>query len=238
MKKIAGVLLLLMPILVQASGGMSLDDADIDLTDNASLMRGAQFYVANCLSCHGAKHIRYSRIAKDLGLEAKVVEETLVPTDQSIHDSMISAMRSEDAEQWFGIRTPDLSVIARSRGADWLYSYLRGFYIDEKRPFGVNNTVFSDVGMPHVLIALQGKQKAVYKEGSDGEIDHLELVKAGTMKPDEYDKAINDLVNFLVYVGEPSQLKRRALGKYVIGFLLIFLVVAYKLKKEYWKEVH
>jgi ubiquinol-cytochrome c reductase cytochrome c1 subunit len=161
---------------------------------------------------------------------------------------MTIAMSRADGKSWFGAAPPDLSLVARSRGVDWLYTYMRTFYVDESRPFGVNNVVFPSVGMPNVLWELQGVQKPVYKtvvetdkdgkETSKEVLDHLELVEPGTRTPAEFDKDVRDLVTFLSYVGEPVQLERKAMGVKVILFLLVFLVVAYLLKKEFWKDIH
>jgi len=224
---------------VQASQGVELQEADIDLTDNASLQRGAKHFVTYCLGCHSIKHIRYLRIAQDINVDQKKMLNDIAPEGASIYDQLHSAMNAHDAEKWFGTQPPDLSLIARSRGADWLYSYLKGFYTDKTRPYGVNNVVFEDVGMPNPLWQLQGQQKPTYKT-VDGQksIDKLVLEEHGTISEKEFDKVVNDLVNFLVYVGEPMQLERKSMGKYVVFFILMLLVLSYLLKKEYWKDVH
>jgi len=240
MKKLLYPLLLLLPFTVMASaGGMKLESADIDLSDSSSSERGAKHYVTYCLGCHSAKHIRYKRIALDLGLDESKILKDVAPFGAGIYDQMHSAMDAHDAEKWFGTTPPDLSLIARSRGADWLYSYLKGFYADSSRPMGVNNAVFKDVGMPNVFWQQQGTQVAVTKN-IDGQeiITELKLEQPGQMSPKEFDKMVNDLVNFLVYVGEPVQLERQQIGKYVLFFILMFIVLAYLLKKEYWKDVH
>jgi ubiquinol-cytochrome c reductase cytochrome c1 subunit len=241
MKKFIILLLLLLPLSVFASESVHLQDADIDLSDNASLERGAKTFVTYCLGCHSAKHIRYKRIAIDLKISDEEVLKEIAPVGAAIYDQMHSAMNGHDANKWFGTEPPDLSLIARSRGADWLYSYLKGFYVDKSKPIGVNNVVFEDVGMPNMLWQLQGLQTPVYKNTAEGEakvIEKLEIEQPGTMSPEEFDKTVNDLVNFLVYVGEPVQLERERLGKYVLFFLAMFLVIAYLLKKEYWKDIH
>lgn len=222
-----------------ASESMELQEADIDLTDNASLQRGAKHFVTYCLGCHSVKHIRYLRIALDADVDQKKMLKDIAPEGASIYDQLHSAMNAHDAEKWFGTQPPDLSLIARSRGADWLYSYLKGFYVDKSRPFGVNNTIFEDVGMPNVLWQLQGQQRPIFKT-VDGQqtIDKLVIEEKGTLSEQEFDLLVNDLVNFLVYVGEPVQLERQRLGKYVIFFILMFLSLAYLLKKEYWKDLH
>ncbi len=224
---------------VCASEGMALQEADIDLSDSESLQRGAKHFVTYCLGCHSVKHIRYQRMALDFGVDEKKALKEIAPQGASVYDQMHSAMNAHDAEKWFGVQPPDLSLISRSRGADWLYSYLKGFYIDKSKPLGVNNTVFEDVGMPNVLWQLQGQQQAVTKM-VDGKkvVDRLVIKEPGTLSEQEFDQMVTDLVNFLVYVGEPVQLERQRIGKYAIFFILMFLTVAYLLKKEYWKDVH
>ncbi|MCX7074552.1 MAG: cytochrome c1 [Methylococcales bacterium] len=239
MKKLLSLLLFLLSLNVFASGGADLQSADIDLTDKVSLQRGAKHFVTYCLGCHSAKQIRYLRIANDLGLDEKHVLKDIAPEGAGIYEQLHSAMNKHDAEKWFGTQPPDLSLIARSRGADWLYSYLKGFYADKNRPFGVNNAIFEDVSMPNPLWQLQGEQQPIYEmDGERRVLEKLVSSSAGTQSPEEFDKTVNDLVNFLVYVGEPVQLERQQMGKYVIFYLLIFLVIAYLLKKEYWKDVH
>lgn len=240
MKKVLYTLLLLLPLTSNASGGgIKLESADIDLSDTQSLERGAHHYVTYCLGCHSAKHIRYKRIAMDLKLDEAEILKNVAPLGAGIYDQMHSAMNGHDAEKWFGTTPPDLSLIARSRGADWLYSYLKGFYTEKGKPSGVNNVVFKDVAMPNVLWQLQGTQAAVIKniDGQDV-VTELRLEQPGQLTPQEFDRFANDLVNFLVYVGEPIQLERQQMGKYVLFFILMFIVLAYLLKKEYWKDVH
>lgn len=214
-----------------ASGGVHLDQVEIDITDQASLQRGAKTFVNYCLSCHEASFMRYNRMAKDLGLTDDQVKENLMFASDKIGDTMTVAMRPEDAEKWFGVTPPDLSVIARARGTDWLYTYLRTFYLDESRPMGTNNVAFKDVGMPHVLWEQQGY---LAKNGNG------ELVQAteGQMSQHQYNVMIHDLVNFLAYISEPSKLERMALAKWVLLYLFIFFLVAYPLKKAFWKDVH
>lgn len=232
-------LLLLMPLGVFASGGMDLDSADFDLTDKDSLENGAHLYVQYCLGCHSTKYIRYLNLADDFGIEQEEILEKVAPEGAGIYDKMLTAMNGHDARKWFGTQPPDLSLIARSRGADWIYSYLKGFYADPNKPLGVNNVIYPDVGMPNPLWKLQGKQTAVFEE-VDGQqvITELVLEEPGTMSAEEFDKSVNDIVNFLVYAGEPAQLERQSMGKYVLFFILLFGVIAYLLKKEYWKDIH
>ncbi|MFA7386780.1 MAG: cytochrome c1 [Thiohalobacteraceae bacterium] len=243
-KILLSFLLALLPgFALAATGGVHLDKADIDLKNQDSLQYGAKLFVNYCLSCHSAQHQRYSRMARDIGLTDEQVIENLMFASDKIGEQMKIAMTRQDGKNWFGAPPPDLTLVARVRGADWLYTYLRTFYVDESRPFGVNNLVFPAVGMPHVLWELQGVQKPVLKTVEQGGeahqvVDGLELVEPGTMTPVEYDKAMRDLVNFMVYMSEPALLERKALGVKVILFLLVFLVIAYLLKKEYWKDVH
>lgn len=238
MKKLFQVVLLsLLPGLVLAGGsGVRLDKAHIDLSDQESLQRGARLFVNYCLSCHSAQFQRYNRMARDLGLTEDEVKENLMFTTDKIGDTMQVAMPTEQSEVWFGTAPPDLSVVARARGVDWLYTYMRGFYVDEKRPFGVNNTVFPDVGMPHVLWDLQGMRTA--RLDDLGHVIELSEPQGGTMSSEEYDHAVRDLTAFLSYVGEPIQLERRQLGIWVLLFLAVFFVISVLLKKEYWKDIH
>ncbi len=242
-KPIIAFLLAMVPVLGIASGGVHLDDANIDLSDTASLQRGAKFFVNYCLSCHSAKYQRYNRMAKDLHMTEEEVTANLMFTTDKIGDTMQIAMDPAQAEAWFGTSPPDLSVIARARGVDWLYTYFRGFYVDESRPFGVNNVVFADVGMPHVLWKLQGMQKAVFHE-VDGQQVAEKLVPIegaagkGDMTPEQFDVAMRDLTAFLSYIGEPIQMERKRLGVWVLLFIAVFFVITVLLKKEYWKDVH
>jgi ubiquinol-cytochrome c reductase cytochrome c1 subunit len=238
MKKILSIILLLLSFNLFASADIELQQADIDVTDSDSLLRGAKHYVDYCLGCHALKHMRYKRMATDFAVEEDKILTTIATPSASIYDSMLSAMDGKDAAKWFGTPPPDLSLIARSRGADWLYSYLQGFYADDSH-IGTNNLVFKDVGMPNVLWKLQGIQQPVYKTIDGREvIDKLVIETAGTLSPKEFNHFTNDLVNFLVYVGEPSQVERQRLGKYVLFFLLMFTIIAYLLKREYWKDIH
>jgi len=229
--------------------------ADVNPNDPVSLQRGAQVYVNYCMGCHSAGYMRYNRL-KDIGLTDKQILDNLVFTGAKVGDLMIAGMAPKDAKEWFGAPPPDLSVIARSRsssagsGADWLYSYLRSFYRDPSRPTGWNNTVFPNVGMPHILYQLQGEQVLKTEEllqprGSGKkedalkvEVQRLVLEKPGTMTPAEYDHMVADLVNFLNYVSEPVKHYRQQLGIYVLMFLGVLFVFAYALKKEFWKDVH
>ncbi len=241
MKKITIVILILLymiPLgLFAAESGMALDRAPVDITDNASLKRGAESFVNYCLTCHGASYMRYNR-HRDIGYTNEEILEKLVFTGQKVGDLMQSAMQKKEGEEWFGVVPPDLSVIARSRGADWLYTYLRAFYRDDATGTGWNNLVFDRAAMPHVLYQLQGEQKLVVKTSDKVEQKSLVLEKPGQLSSADYDKFVGDLVNYLVYLGEPHANARKELGIEVMIFLLGFLALSYILKKEYWKDIH
>ena len=211
--------------------------ANTDLSDRASLQRGARLFVNYCLNCHSASYMRYNRLAEDLGLDEDLVMEHLVFADKKIGDTMDVAMQAEDAEQWFGKAPPDLSVISRSRGADWLYTYLLTFYQDETG--GWNNLALPNASMPHVMWQMQGIQKPVYATHDGLEvIDHLTLAEPGLQSPEEYEDSVRDLVTFMEYLGEPSKVKRKNIGVWVLLFLALFTLIAYALKAEYWRDVH
>ena len=241
--------LMLMPVMATASSGVHLDNAPIDISDKDSLRRGAKAFADYCYSCHAASFMRFNRIAKDLEMEEQEVREMMIHTrgkkgaPSKIGDLMKVSMTDDYAKSAFGTAVPDLSLAARARGADWVYTYLRSFYVDPYRPTGFNNTVFADVGMPHVLWSLQGLQEAKYKTVLHGdveveELDGFEQLQAGSLSSDDYDLFIADLTNFMVYIAEPVQLERRSLGWKVLLFLLVLFGFAYALKKEYWKDVH
>ncbi len=217
---------------------------DIDTSDARSLQRGARTFVNYCMGCHSASYMRYNRLGQDLGISESILRQNFMFGTDKPGDTMEIAMRKTDALQFFDVVPPDLSVIARSRGADWLYAYFMTFYSDPSRPFGVNNLTFKDVAMPHVLWELQGLQGPVYKTEIQGDgtevevIERLKLDAPGKQKPEEYAETIYDLVNFLVYLAEPAKFKRQKIGIWVIVYLLFFLILAYMLKKEYWKDIH
>ena len=247
--KLLVIAAMLMPAMAAASGGATLLKAPIDIYDKESLKRGAQAFGDYCYSCHAASFMRFNRIAKDLEISEEDVREMLIHTRNKkgvptkIGDLMKVSMTDEYAENAFGTAVPDLSLAARARGADWIYTYLRSFYVDQDRPTGFNNAVFADVGMPHVLWSLQGLQEPVYKIEMHGEfevevIDHFEQIQAGKLSRVEYDVFLGDLTNFMVYLAEPVQIERRSMGWKVLLFLLVFFGFAYALKKEYWKDVH
>lgn len=241
MKRLKKYLLLLAAIPVVAFANeaeVHLDKAPVNLSDQESLQRGARMFINYCLNCHSAASMRYSRL-QDIGLTEEQIKDNLLFAADKPGELMKVGMTRSDAKLWFGATPPDLSVIARSRGADWLYTYLRGFYRDPSRPTGWNNTVFDKVGMPHVLWSLQGTMEPVYKkEGEHEAIERLQLVHPGSVTLAEYDAMVGDLVNYLVWMGEPGQVHRKQLGLIVLAFLAVFVVVAYYLKKEFWKDVH
>jgi ubiquinol-cytochrome c reductase cytochrome c1 subunit len=238
---------LLVPAFGMASEGPALPKVDINIQDTESIQRGAQTFANYCLSCHSAVSMRFNRL-QDINLSEQQIKDNLMFTTDKVGNNMAVAMEKNDAKKWFGAAPPDLSVIARARGADWLYGYLRGFYRDDTRPTGWNNLVFDNVGMPHVLWEWQGEQVLKIEKDKHGhEEKTLELVKPGTMTKivegkavtAEYDKHVEDLVNYLVFMSEPAQVKRNQIGYVVLLFLtLILLPLAYFLKKEYWKDIH
>src|SRR3989344_2590467 len=242
MKQLALILMLAgFPAWAFASGGHTkLDPVKIDLNDTASLQNGARIFVNYCLSCHSAGYMRYNRMGQDLGISEELVKENLLFAADKVGDLMKAVMPAEDAKQAFGVAPPDLSLIARSRKPAWVYTYMRSFYRDAKSPSGWNNTVFPHVAMPHVLYEWQGDQRAVFKKDEHGNevFERLELERVGSMDKQAYDRAMRDLTNFLTYLGEPAKLVRYELGIYVLIFLAVFLVFAYLLKKEYWKDIH
>jgi ubiquinol-cytochrome c reductase cytochrome c1 subunit len=229
--------LLFAPLLAFAAGAeLHLDKAPNKANDMAALQHGAKLFVNYCLNCHSASYLRYNRL-NDIGLTEEQIKGNLLFTAEKTGETMTIAMQRADAKVWFGAPPPDLTVIARARssefgsGADWLYTYLRGFYRDSARPTGWNNVVFANVGMPHVLWELQGEQQM----GADHK---LQLAKPGKMKPAEYDAAVADLVAFLNWMGEPMAEFRKNLGVIVLIALALLFVFAYALKREYWKDIH
>jgi ubiquinol-cytochrome c reductase cytochrome c1 subunit len=220
-----------------------------DTGNKAALQRGAAAFMGYCAGCHGLKYLRYNRIAKDLGIPEELMKDNLMPPGAKPGDHVLTAMppaskdptAPSEPEKWFGKAPPDLSLTARERGASWVYSYLLSFYLDPKRPSGVNNTVFPMVSMPHVLGDLQGYQAKVEEKPGEGE-EHghgkLELVSKGSMTPEQYKEFVGDLTNFLVYAAEPGRNHRVAIGVGSLIFLVIFGICAYLLKLEYWKDVH
>ena len=235
----------LVPTLAFANVEVPLDTAPIDNGDAASLQNGAKLFVNHCLNCHAASHMRYNRLT-DLGLTEQQIKDNLMFTTEKVGDHMKVAMNGKEAAKWFGAQPPDLSVIARSRGADWLYTYLRTFYRDDTRTTGWNNLAFPNVGMPHALAELQGEQVLEEEKKPEGEAAHgaheapkkLVIATPGSMTAAQYDATVADLVNYLVFMGEPARGKRVQIGILTLLFLAVLFVFAYALKKEYWKDVH
>jgi ubiquinol-cytochrome c reductase cytochrome c1 subunit len=234
------IALLFAPVLALASGGnVHLDKWPGSVSDKAALQNGAKMFVNYCLNCHGASFMRYQTLM-DLGLTEQQVKDNLMFTSDKIGGLMVVAARSDEQKQWFGATPPDLTIVARARGelgnagagADWLYTYLRTFYRDDKRPTGWNNVVYENVGMPHILWELQGTQVMNH------ETHKLELAVPGKQTPAEFDKSVSDLVAFMVWMAEPNQLYRQRLGWFVLAFLAVLFVLAYALKKNYWKDIH
>ncbi len=242
MKKLILMLAFALPLAVQANEGVHLDKAPINAANEASLQRGAKVFVNYCLNCHSAAAMRYNRL-RDIGLTDEQIKGNLMFAGEKVGDTMTVAMNKKDAKSWFGATPPDLSVVSRSRGADWLYTYLRGFYRDDTRPTGWNNVAFDKVGMPHVLYELQGVQRLQKEETTDAhgnkvESHKLVLEKPGKMSTAEYDEMVADLVNYLVFMGEPARMTRYKLGLLVLLFLGLMFIPAYYLKKEFWKDIH
>jgi ubiquinol-cytochrome c reductase cytochrome c1 subunit len=221
---------------------------DIDVANKASLQRGARNFMNYCVGCHSLKYERYSRMGQDLEVPPELLDKYLVPAGDKPANYILTTMPAADAEVWFGKTPPDLSLMARSRGSDYIYRFLKTFYVDPARPTGANNLQLPATAMPQVLSELEGLKKPVYKsvekQGEDGKttteqvFDHFEQVAPGRMNAEEYDGFVRDTVAFLTYVGEPAQLQRHALGIWVVLFLLVFTWLAWLMKKEYWKDVH
>lgn len=230
-----------MPVLALGAGAeVKLDRANIDPRDAVSIQRGAKVFVNYCLNCHSASYMRFNKLT-ELGLtEQQITDNLIFDKAKKIGDTMTIAMRPADAKAWFGVAPPDLSVIARSRGTDWLYTYLRGFYRDESVAIGWNNVAFPNVGMPHVLWELQGVQRLHISDGDGHGKAHSKLVleTPGTMSVQEYDGMVRDLVNYLHFMAEPGAVDRVRIGIVVLMFLALMAVLAWLLKKEYWKDVH
>ncbi|GJL81086.1 MAG: cytochrome C1 [marine bacterium B5-7] len=238
---LAAFMLLLTPAIAAGAGGEAhLDKVDINVSDTASLQRGAKIFVNFCLSCHSASYMRYQRLADDLDIDEEIVKQDMMFAGDKIGDLMIATMPTADAKEWFGVAPPDLSLVARSRGPDYLYTYLRSFYLDDTTPSGWNNLVFPNVAMPHALYEWQGNQKPVFivDEHGNKKFERFELVKTAQLTPEEYDTAMRDLTNFLVYLAEPAKLVRYEIGFWVMIFLLVMIALTYALKKEYWRDVH
>lgn len=226
-----------------AAGGAKLDSANIEPGNIASLQRGAANFMNYCSGCHSAKYVRYKTIGNQLGIPEDQLVENLMFTAEKSFETINIAMPQASATRWFGNAPPDLSLVGRAKGADYLYSFLKGFYIDDSRATGVNNTVLAGAAMPHVLWELQGLNRAVFEdhENEDGSVSHelvgFEQVVEGSLSPEEYDDFVRDTVNFLAFIAEPIRSDRRVIGIWVLLFLTLFLILAIMLKKEIWKDI-
>jgi ubiquinol-cytochrome c reductase cytochrome c1 subunit len=250
LKKLIAALVLLPAFAIASEGGFPLDQAPDRTTNLVALQHGAKLFVNYCLNCHSAASMRYNRL-RDIGLTEEQIKNNLLFTSDKVGDLMKVAMSEKDAKAWFGAAPPDLSVIARAKaseagsGADWLYTYLRTFYQDESRPTGWNNMVFPNVGMPHVLWELQGIRTAKFVEEKDPhepgkterKFEGFEQVKPGKMSNLEYDNAVADLVAYLQWMSEPAQNTRKRIGVWVLLFLGLFMVLAWRLNASYWKDI-
>ena len=242
MKKLfVALMLAALPLLSFAAehGGPELEKVDIDVSDKAAMQDGARTFANYCMGCHSAKFQRYERVADDLGIPHELMLDKLVFTGAKIGDHMNIGMQPADAKAWFGAAPPDLTLVARVRGTDWLYGYLKSFYEDPARPYRVNNRVFPNVGMPNVLVGLQGKQVVGCKQiqvVEDGKKQYDPLT--GTLNEEQFDEKVKNLVTFLAYSANPVKLQHQRIGTYVLLYLAFFFVFAYLLKREYWKDVH
>lgn len=235
---IAFLALMLLPLGAGAAGGgVPLMHADVDVSDHAAVQRGAASFVNYCMGCHSLKYLRYQRLNQDIGIPEETIQDNLIWTPGTkVLDPMTNAMTAEQALAWFGAPAPDLTLTTRSRGEDWVYTYLNTFYRDDSTSTGTNNLVLAGASMPHVLWRLQGIPEP---EREDGHVVGVNYPgEGGTLSEEEYQAFTNDLVTFLAYAAEPVRETRQQMGIWVIAFLLVFLVVAFLLKKEYWKDIH
>ena len=239
----------------KSCGTINCDPFEPQLNNDASLQRGAQLAVNYCMGCHSFKYSRWERVADDLNIPHQMMLDNMIFSGQKIGELMDIAMPSDQAKEWFGATPPDLTLVARSRSPEWVYTYLRHFYADPSRPLGVNNKVYKDVGMPHALLDLQGLPECIPgsslatnggikrdlltgEDVLDNPCGGYEINKAGSLSPEEYDAAVFDLVNFLTYVAEPMAEQRKHIGKMVLLFLLLLMVPVMLLNREYWKGIH
>ncbi|MGY1410346.1 MULTISPECIES: cytochrome c1 [unclassified Luteimonas] len=233
---------LLLSFSALAAGGGNLQQAGTDLGNRASLQRGAQLFMNYCAGCHSLKYLRYSRVAEDLGLSEDEVMTNLNLTGANFGEHIISSMPAEQATKWFGQVPPDLTLISRVRGSDWVYTYLKSFYLDDTRPLGWNNTLFPNASMPNPFWKQQGLQHAVFAEQDpatgEAAVERLEISSPGTQSAAEFDQTVRDLTAFLEYAGEPAVLKRQGIGVWVLLFLSFLTLLAWLMKNEYWKDVH
>jgi ubiquinol-cytochrome c reductase cytochrome c1 subunit len=240
--------------LAAGGGDIPMKPVSINVNDRGALQRGAKYFVNYCMGCHSVKYSTYKRMAKDIGITEEQVKNNLVfiwHGKKKVSNYMKSTMSKAQGKAMFESAPPDLSLIARSRTPKWIYNYLHSFYEDQSRPFGMNNLFFKGVNMPHAMLELQGLQRAEFKDIVVDGVKKKKFVKFTPVKsspgrlhenPEKnaelYDNVVKDLVTFLTYVGEPNQMERKSTGFWVILFLIIFTVISYFLKKEYWKDVH
>lgn len=235
-----------MSIAATASNKISLDKIEINLEDKQSIKKGAKIYLDQCQGCHSLKYMRYIDLAKGINLTSTkedtiitLIQKTLMHSNTQINENnyIYSSISKENGIRWFGKTPPDLSLISRYRGNDWIYTYMKSFYKDSSRPLGVNNLVYPDVGMPHVLLKFQGIQILKENHNSSKADDLLELIENGELSKEEYNKMLKDLTTFLAYVGEPIQTERKNIGYFVISFFVILTILMYLLKKSYWENI-
>ena len=233
---VAAVVGFVAPSAFAASAAVDLDPVNIDHSDLPSLQRGAGLFTNYCLGCHGLRFQRHGRTAADLGIPEELYLENLALGGEEIGDHITSAMPEDGAKNWFGANPPDLTMVTRVRSPEWVYTYLRQFYVDPSRPLGVNNDVLANAGMPHALIELQGTPYKVCDEA--GHCDYEVAEGTGTMTTEEFDAAVRDIVNYLDYTGEPYKSDRQRIGVYVLLFLVVLFVFTWLLGREFNKEVH
>jgi ubiquinol-cytochrome c reductase cytochrome c1 subunit len=225
-----------------AGGAVHLEPADIDPGNISSLQRGARNFMNYCSGCHSAQYVRFNTIGKYLELSEEQLIDNLMFNAEKTFETIQSAMPSDDAARWYGTAPPDMSLMARAKGADYIYNFLKGFYLDPESPTGVDNLVLEGTSMPHVLWELQGYQSATFSEHTvdgvtESEFGGFAQVTAGSLDAEDYDDFVRDTVNFLAYIAEPIRSERRMIGTWVIIYLLVFLVIAIMLKKQIWKDV-
>ena len=236
---LAASVMALAPLSTATADGFQMESANNDITNQASLQRGAKYYMNYCLGCHSLEHVRYQRLSDDLGIPEEQFLDNLAFTGEELGDMVKIGMPPEDSEDWFGVEPPDLSLVARSRGSDWIYNFLRSFYVDDQTLTGTNNKVLENTAMPHVLWSYQGYQEATYEEDRDGDevFAGFETIQEGRMSAQEYDRMVRDITNFLDYVGEPIRADRQRMGFWVLAFIGVFIFFAWLLKREYWRDI-
>jgi len=240
--RLVGIVMLTAASQAFAAAKVALEHADIDPGNVASLQRGARNFMNYCSGCHAAKYVRFNTIGKDLELSEDQLIENLMFNAEKTFEAINVAMPADAATRWFGVAPPDLSLMARARGADYIYSFLKSFYLDAESPTGVDNTVLAGTAMPHVLWGLQGYQRAVFSEHTEAGVttrhfERFEPVTEGSLDAEDYDEFVRDTVNFLSYMSEPIRAERRKLGVWVLMYLIFFWIIAVMLKKQFWKDV-